>query len=392
MNIHQLYAYAQELSSWSVETRRQFHQIPEAGFAEFKTQALICEKLKALNIPYTTERTWIVAEIRGGQSGPTVALRADIDALPVTEPADCPYCSLHEGWMHACGHDAHTAIQLTAAQMLCKLRDQLKGSVRLLFQPAEETVGGAKPMIEAGVMRGVDAVYGLHVQPYLNVGQIDSIPGPLNAATDEIEITVEGFSSHAAYPHLSVDAIVCAAQLITALQTIVSRNTDPLMPAVLSLGILQGGTAKNVICDQVYIAGTLRTATPELRAAHLQRIQEICDGVALANHAKIRFNRTGGYSALVNHPGETQRLFRLGKALLGEENTQLKPHISMGGEDFSYFLEEVPGTFYHLGCSDHQPAPSLHRPDFTVDERCLPIGAALQSALVLDRIGLLDNH
>ena len=259
MNINNLYGQAQAITPWMSETRRALHRIPETGFQEYKTQAYLAKQLDALAIPYTTQRTWIVAEIKGGHPGPTVALRADMDALHITEPSDCPFRSGHEGWMHACGHDFHMAIQLAAARLLCAKKDALRGNVRLLFQPAEETVGGAAPMVAAGVMEGVDAVYGLHVQPYMNVGQADTRPGCLNGSTDEVHIVVKGVSGHAARPHLGVDAIVCAAQLITMLQTVVSRSASPLLPAVLSLGTIRGGEAPNVICDRVEIHAGWKT-------------------------------------------------------------------------------------------------------------------------------------
>ena len=377
---------ANAMADWLVEQRRTLHRIPEDGFSEFKTQAHICSILDELSIPYAVHRTWIVAELRGALPGPTVALRADMDALPVTEPESCPFRSVHEGWMHACGHDAHMTIQLGAARLLSGLRDRLRGTVRLLFQPAEETVGGAEPMVQAGVMDGVCAVYGLHVQPYMNVGHIDTRPGCLNASTDEVELVVHGVSGHAARPEQCVDAIVCASQLVSALQTLVSRGVSPLKSAVLSFGRIQGGVAKNVICDRVTIAGTLRTAEPELRDFMKRRIREVAAGVSAAFGATIDVNITPGYAPLINDPAEVERVFRVGRALLGNENVALRAEPSMGGEDFSYFVQAAPGAFYHLGCASSQPAPTLHSRDFVLDERCLPLGAALQCALVFDRL------
>jgi amidohydrolase len=344
----------------------------------------------SIGIPFETERTWIVADIHGGHPGPTVALRADMDALPVTEPQGCPFRSEHEGWMHACGHDMHMAIQLGTARLLNAMREDLRGNVRLLFQPAEETVGGALPMVEAGVLKGADAVYGLHVQPYMNVGQIDTRPGCMNASTDELNIVIQGVSAHASRPHQGVDAIVCAAQLIIALQTVVSRSTSPLQSAVVSLGIIRGGDAPNIVCDRVEIKGTLRTTTPDLRAQLKQRIREICDGVAATCGTTIDLEIVTSYAALMNTPAEAERVLRIGRRLLGTDNAAYRESPSMGGEDFSYFVEKVPGAFWHLGCASAQPAPTLHSRDFVPDERCLPIGAAMQAALVLDRMEMLD--
>ena len=386
MDIQKLYARAQEIAPWIVENRRALHRIPEDGFAEHKTQAHITAQLDALGIPYETHLTWTVGTIAGGLPGPTVGLRADMDALPVTEPEGCSFRSTHDGWMHACGHDAHTAILLGAARLLSEMKDALPGTVRLFFQPDEEGEGGAQPMVDAGVMEGISAVYGLHVQPYLNVGHIDTRPGTLNASTDEIRITVHGKSCHASKPHEGIDAIFCMAQIVNTLQMIVSRNVNTLKPAVLTFGKIQGGGARNIICDEVMVFGTLRTADADLRAYMKNRIREIAEGVAAACGATVDVNIRTGYAALVNDETETARVLRLGKALLGDENALLKTEPSMGGEDFSYFLEKAPGAFYHLGCASQQPAAPLHSRDFTIDERCLPIGAALQCALVLDRM------
>lgn len=391
MNISTLYDQARQLSSWTVDVRRALHRIPEAGFSEMKTQAFIVHALEEMGLSCQTDRTWVVADLKGDKPGPTVALRADMDALPVTEPEGCAFRSIHEGWMHACGHDCHMAIQLSAARLLTRHRSELRGSVRLLFQPAEETVGGAEPMVAAGVMAGVDAVYGLHVQPYLKVGQIDTRPGCLNGSTDEIILRVKGVSGHAARPEQAVDAIVCAAQLVNALQTVVSRSVSPLKSAVLSLGTIHGGTAQNVICDLVEIRGTLRTADADLRAQMKARIRDICRGIGAACGAEVTVDFITGYDALINTPAEADRVLRLGGALLGRENALTRPDPSMGGEDFSYFVEQAPGAFWHLGCAATLPSPALHSRDFVPDERCLPIGVAMQCALVLDRMGVLEG-
>ena len=360
--------------------------MPEEGFHEEKTRAIIREKLTELGVPFAAEQTWIIATVQGGRPGKTVALRADFDALPVTEPVGCPFRSEHEGWMHACGHDAHTAMLLGAAKLLMNHRDLLRGAVRLLFQPAEETDGGALPMVRAGAMEGVCAVYGLHVQPYLNVGQIDTRLGTLNAATNEVRLTVHGRSSHAAHPDEAVDAAVCAAQLLTALQTAVSRSASPLKPCVLTFGEIHGGTACNVICDEVKLNGTLRTVDPELRTLMKRRIREISAGIAAAFGATVDVEITDGYSALINDPAEAARALRLAGELLGRENALLRADPSMGGEDFSFFAEQAPAAFFHLGCASQQPAAPLHSAGFTVDERCLPIGSVMHCALVFDKL------
>ena len=384
----ELRALVEAQKNWMVDIRRRLHRIPERGFAEVKTQQVIMETLDALGIPYTTERTWVVGVIEGALPGQVVALRADMDALPLEEPEGLPFRSEHPGMMHACGHDAHMTMVLGAAKVLMGMRDRLPGTVKLLFQPAEETDGGAEPMVQRGVMENphVDRVYGLHVQPYLPVGVIETRAGTLNASTDDVELTIHGRSSHGAYPESVADAIVCAAQVITSLQTLVSRNVSPLASAVLSLGMISGGTAGNIICDRVSLRGTLRTANGEIRAMMKRRIAEVASGVAAAMGCTAEVCITSGYAALVNDEAEAGRVMRVGARLLGEKNVVRKAAPSMGGEDFSFFCECVPGAFFHLGCvkKEDMPAPLLHSRDFHLDEDCLTVGAMMHVALVLD--------
>ena len=384
----ELRALVEAQKDWMVDIRRRLHRIPERGFAEVKTQRVIMETLNALGIPYTTERTWVVGVIEGGLPGEVVALRADMDALPLEEPEGLPFRSEHPGMMHACGHDAHMTMVLGAAKVLMGMRDRLPGTVKLLFQPAEETDGGAEPMVQRGVMENphVDRVYGLHVQPYLPVGVIETRAGTLNASTDDVELTILGRSSHGAYPESGADAIVCAAQVITSLQTLVSRNVSPLASAVLSLGMISGGTAGNIICDRVSLRGTLRTANGEIRKRMKRRIGEVASGVAAAMGCTAEVRITSGYAALVNDEAEAGRVMRVGARLLGEKNVVRKAAPSMGGEDFSFFCECVPGAFFHLGCvkKEDMPAPLLHSRDFHLDEDCLTVGAMMHVALVLD--------
>ena len=389
MKDKELKALVEAQADWIIEKRRQLHRIPEKGFAEFKTQKVIRDTLDELGIPYTTERTWVIGMIEGALPGDVVGLRADIDALPIEEPEGCPFRSEHPGMMHACGHDAHTAILLGAAKVLMSIRDQLPGRVKLLFQPAEETVGGAEPMVAAGAMENphVDRVYGLHVMPNLPLGTIETRVGTLNASTDSVRITIHGVAGHGAYPERSTDAIVCTAQVISALQTVISRNLSPLSSAVLTFGVIEGGTAPNIICDKVTLRGTLRTANSETRALMKQRIEEVTTGVAQAMGCTADVNIIPGYAALVNDAQEAMRIRRVAGRLFGEENAVEKPEPSMGGEDFSFFSDCAPGAFFHVGCSapEKMPAPPLHSKDFAPDERCLTIGALMHVALVLDR-------
>ena len=388
MNDQLLKSLVDAEKDWIINLRRTLHRIPENGFQEFKTQRVIMEALDEIGIPYTTERTWVIGLIEGEHPGETVALRADMDALPLSEPDGCPFRSEHEGMMHACGHDAHVTMALGAAKVLYGLREHIHGKVKLLFQPAEETDGGAEPMVKAGAMENphVDRVYGIHVMPHLPVGKVETRAGTLNASTDTVKITIRGKAGHGAYPDLGTDAIVCAAQVITALQTVVSRNVSPLQSAVLTIGVIEGGTAQNIICDEVRMRGTLRTANAELRAMMKQRIASIAESVAQGMGCETEVNIIPGYAALVNDDTEAERVKRIAGRLLGEENVVNKAAPSMGGEDFSFFSDCAPGAFFHVGCvsPEWMPAPPLHSRDFHIDENCLTIGTLMHVALVLD--------
>ena len=385
----ELRALVEREKEWIIEMRRKLHRIPEKGFQEFKTQKAVMDALDEMGVPYTTERTWVIGLIEGALEGDTVGIRADMDALPVEEPMGCEFRSEHEGMMHACGHDAHTAMLLGAAKVLNGIKDQLHGKVKLLFQPAEESDGGAEPMVAAGAMENphVDRVYGLHVMTRLETGVVETRPGTLNASTDGVRLTINGRGGHGAYPESGADAIVCAAQIITALQTLVSRNLSPLSSAVLSLGMIEGGTAGNIICDKVSIKGTLRTANSEIRAMMTKRIHEVAEGIALSMGCTAEVSITPGYAALVNDVNEAARIRRVAARLFGEANSVEKPEPSMGGEDFSFFSDCAPGAFFHIGCTPrgHLPAPALHSKDFYLDENCLTIGTLMHVALVFDR-------
>lgn len=388
MNDQQLKQMVEAQKDWIISMRRKLHRIPEGGFKEFKTQRAIMDALDEIGVPYTTERTWIIALIEGSHPGETVAIRADMDALPLVEPEGCPFRSEHEGMMHACGHDAHVAMALGAAKVLNSLREEIHGKVKFLFQPAEETDGGAEPMVKAGAMEypHVDRVYGLHVMPHLPVGKVETRAGTLNASTDTVKLTIRGKAGHGAYPEQGTDAIVCAAQVISALQTVVSRSVSPLQSAVLTIGMIEGGKAQNIICDEVRMRGTLRTANGELRAMMKQRIAAITQSIAVGMGCTAEVEIIPGYAALVNNDDEAARVKRVAGRLFGEENVVDKPAPSMGGEDFSFFSDCAPGAFFHVGCvkPEWMPAPPLHSRDFCIDEDCLAIGTLMHVALVLD--------
>ena len=380
---------AASIEPWVVETRRALHRIPEIGFQEFKTQQLIKDTLDELSIPYTTHRTWVIGLIEGGHPGATIGLRADIDALPITEP-EHEFSSTHPGRMHACGHDAHTAVLLGTAKLLSSIKDELHGNVKLLFQPAEEAEGGARPMIEAGALQDpeVKRIYGIHVQPYLPSGTIETRVGALNASTDTFKITVHGESGHGAYPEYGRDAILAAANIITSLHQITSRNVSPLDSAVITVGQINAGVACNVLCGEATIVGTLRAITPETRALINRRMREVAEHTAIAMGCTAEIIVDDGFSPLVNHQQPVERILAVGERLLGAEHVLVKDAPSMGGEDYAYFLEAIPGAFYHLGCAKPGATTfhSLHNENFSIDEDCLKYGIMMQSALVLDAL------
>lgn len=371
------------------EIRRQFHRHPELGTREQITGKKIMEYLDSWEIPYQypVADTGIVALIagKGEGRGNTVAMRADIDALPLTEDPSRCYCSQTPGVMHACGHDAHITIALGAAYFLKKHENDWAGTVKLLFQPAEETIGGAKRMVEAGCMENphVDYVTGLHMMPTYEVGEIEIRHGKLNAATNDVKIIIHGASCHGAYPELGTDAVVIAGAVISSLQSLVSRNISPLNQAVLTLGSVHGGTAGNVIADHVEINGTLRTTDPDTRTFAIDTIRRQVECICKAYGGTGETIITMGYDALINTGEIVDLLEEVAAPIIGKEHIHEKPSPSMGAEDFSFFLNEAPGTFYHLGCACREAgitAP-LHSSQFDIDERCLPLGVRLQLAL-----------
>lgn len=372
--------------------RRHIHMHPELGDHEYETQKYIISKLDEFGIEHHEypNYTAVVGIVRGGKPGRTVGLRADIDALPLTEQPGREYGSQVPGRMHACGHDAHTTILLGAGKLLNEMRDNLCGNVKLFFQPAEETDGGAEKMIKLGCLENphVDYVLGLHVMPYMPVGDIETCYGTLNGSSDEIRITVSGKKSHGARPELGSDAIAISAEIISALQQQVSRRTSPLDSSVVTIGQISGGTAGNIICDEVHMVGTLRTIIPETREQMRVEIKRVTEGIAVAMGGSAVCDMIPSYCALINDKQAVDRTLRLCRNVLGEEHVHIKPAPSLGVEDFSYFCRERPGAFYHLGIAPDSEAaktwPSLHTSEFDIDERALPLGVELQLRLVLD--------
>lgn len=386
---------AEEIKEWLVEVRRDFHMHPEFGMEEHRTSEMIAKYLEEMGIEYEkgVANTGVVGIIRGKEKGKTVALRADMDALPIEEKNKVSYKSKTKGKMHACGHDAHMTIVLGAAKLLSNMKDSLKGNIKLFFQPAEETVGGAKPMIEEGVMENpkVDAVFGLHVSPEIPTGSIGIKYGKMNASSDAIKIVINGESTHGAYPHSGIDAIVIAGHVITALQTIVSRNIDPRNSAVVTLGAINGGTKGNIIADKVEMIGTVRTLDPEIREKVLTRIENTVKNISesLGGNGEVIIEE--GYSPLINDNDMVEMVKANAIELLGRNKVKIIEDLSLGVEDFAYFLQKAPGAFFRLGSGNLEKGiiHDGHHCNFDIDEDCLSIGVALQ---VQNVISVLNNE
>jgi len=364
-----------------VETRRDLHAHPEMAFHENRTAGIVAARLRDLGISAKTgvAKTGVVGLIRG--NGPlTVALRADMDALPIQEIEKKTYSSSTKNVMHACGHDGHTAILLAVAEILAKRRATLGGSVKLLFQPAEESPGGALPMIRAGALRNpkVDAIFGLHMWNDFPVGRLGVRPGPLLAAADKFEITIIGKGGHGAAPHQTRDPILAATHAIAALQALTSRLVDPLKPIVCSIGRIHGGDAFNVIPDRVEFAGTIRTFDPQLRRKLPGMVRELVGNSARAFGADFDLKYTMYYPATINDRAMTEVVNGVAGNLVGPKNVDTEVQ-TLGGEDMSYFLNEVPGCFFFLGSRNEKKglcAPH-HSNRFDFDEAALPLGVEM---------------
>src|SRR5579884_938652 len=385
---------AQAIADQVIADRRHLHMHPELGFQEFETSKYIQSRLRDIGVPFRAgiATTGVLAEIKGtAGAGKTVLLRADIDALPIDEQVDAPYRSTVPNVMHACGHDAHTAVLLGTAKLLWERRHELAGTVKLVFQPCEERPpGGAIKMIEEGVMENprVDAAFGLHVTPQLETGQLGYRAGPATAASDRFQITIKGKGGHAARPNATVDAVVIASHVVVALQTLVSRETAPIQPAVVTVGAIHAGDANNVIPGEATILGTVRTYDPDLRQQLAERVKELSQGIAAAMRAKAEVEYTFGYPSLVNDPAMTELVRQVGAELVGAENvTQVDPVL--GGEDMSYFLQKAPGCFFRLGTGNKARGITFgnHHPKFDVDEAALPLGVAAMTTVALRFLG-----
>jgi amidohydrolase len=363
--------------------RRDIHREPELGFDTEKTARKVLDALEGLPLEIETgvAQNGLVATLAGEGEGPTVGLRADMDALPITEETGLAFASEVEGKMHACGHDGHTSMLVGAAHALCGMRERLNGSVKFIFQPAEEGGGGGRVMVEEGVAGGLDSIFALHLWPGLPFGIVATKAGPIMAAADAFEMEVRGTGGHGAMPHLSADAIVVAAHVVTALQTVVSREVDPVEPAVLTVGEIGAGTAFNIIPETARLGGTVRTLNEDLRKRMPERIEAVARGVARGMRADAHLDYTFSYPVTRNDAEAANRALGVAGGLFGEEAALELANPSMGAEDFAYFLEKVPGAFVWLGVGED--VSGLHTPQFAFDEGILPRGSALLTALAL---------
>ena len=382
-----------QLSDWNdelrgilprvTELRRTLHSHPELSGEEKETRALIMKELERLGIEVHTFRDCygVMGVLRNG-NGRCIAIRADMDALPVTEETGLPFASENHGVMHACGHDVHMALALGSAAWFSQNRDKWHGTVKWLFEPAEETFGGAQWMVAQGCMEEphVDAVIGQHMNPRYPAGTFFCKPGYVSGSSDAVNLTITGKSCHGAYPESGTDAIVIAAQIVSALQTLVSRTLSPFDPAALTIGKIEGGTARNIVCGEVKLEGTLRTLSPETRAQMKERIASVAQQIARGMGGACEVEIQPGYGAVCNDDRVYADVSSCAEELLGAENMVLREAPSLGVESMCYFMERTPGTYYDIGSGI---GTALHTPTFLVDEAVLLPGVAMQCASVL---------
>ncbi|SDC89422.1 amidohydrolase [Paenibacillus sp. UNCCL117] len=384
----ELRTYAEGLLPELVELRRTLHRYPETAFEEVRTAELAARLLREAGLEVTTGvgRTGVVGELRGASPGPTVALRADMDALPIGEETGLPFASERDGLMHACGHDVHTTILIGAARLLAAHRHLLAGTVRFIVQPAEEINAGAKAMLEDGVLDNVDAIYALHNLPTLAAGQIAVLQGPMMGSVDRIELTIEGKGGHGAIPDQSIDPIVAASAIVMGLQTAVSREISPFDSAVVTIGSLQAGEANNVIPHRAVLTGTVRTFSPKVQELMPDRLTRIVRHIAEAYRCKAELRYIPQTPVLAGADACVERVGQVARDLFGERRLQ-EARPTMAGEDFAVFLQHVPGSLFWLGsgpAEEAEKAFGLHHPKFVVDEACLVEGVLMMAGLALE--------
>ncbi len=378
---------AERLKDEIVAWRRRIHACPEIGWETHETGKLVAAELEKMGIAVTrVANTGVLGVLKGGEAGGTVALRADMDALPITEATDVPYKSQNPGAMHACGHDGHTAMLLGAAKILSGMRASLRGTVKFIFQPSEEIGGGALGFIEAGAVKGVDAILACHLWPDLPSGKVSLVPGPRMAAANRFFITVKGKAGHGSMPHQGVDAILAAAAITMNLQSVVSREIAPLEPAVVTIGRFTGGTTWNIICDEVELEGTTRCFSREIHKNYPAVVERIVNSTAAAYRAEVadfRYIRIA--PPTINDPLVAKVGAEALRKLYGEDILGEMEKV-MGGEDFAYFQELVPGAMAFIGTGNREKGTDvpLHTDKFNIDEDVLPVGAALHAQFALD--------
>jgi len=370
--------------------RHHIHQNPELTWQEFDTAKYVADSLRKISGIDVTEnigKNGVVGLLKGASEGPVVALRADMDALPIQEETGVEYASKNPGVMHACGHDGHVAILLGAAKILASKVSEISGSIKFIFQPAEEGGAGARHMCDDGVLENpkVDTIFGLHGWPELPCGDVGLRSGSILASAAEVRIEIEGKGGHAAFPNLAVDPILIGAQVVQNLQSIASRFVAPTEPVVLSITQFNAGTAFNVIPKTVLLQGTLRTVSSETKSKCIEQITKICQSAAESVGGKATVNISVGYPPTINDPEVTDYAEKVATKLLSEKRVNRLPNPSMGGEDFSYYLEKIPGTFFFLGLGDGRKGgyPSLHHPEFDFNDAALQTGIEMFVELAL---------
>ncbi len=373
---------AENIQTELIEWRRRIHQNPELGFKEYQTSDFIAAKLNEFGIEYERVcETGIVGLIKGNKAGKTLAIRSDIDALALTEKNEVSYKSKNDGVMHACGHDGHTAILLGTAKVLNEMKDQIKGNIKLIFQPAEEGPGGAKPMLEAGVLEdpAVDFILGLHINPGIESGKVGLKDGRIQAAPDYFEIKIKGKGGHGARPNEAIDSITIGSQIVMGIQQIKSRETDTLKPLVISIGSFHSGEAFNAIPEEAVITGTVRSFDNDLRKMVKERMEEIVKNITKAYRADYDFKYSFEYPPGYNNKKLTDLMREVIIEDLGEEYLYEIPEPSMGGDDFAYFSQEVPGLYMRLGTRNEEKGTihPLHSQNFNLDEDILKQGVKL---------------
>ena len=382
---------ADRLSDEIIALRRKIHEHPELAFDEHQTAMRVHEFLKRLGIPSRTGigKTGIVAVLEGGKPGPTIAIRADMDALPINEPAGLPFASKVPGKMHACGHDAHTAIVLGVAAMLSEMRDDIAGRVMFVFQPAEETLTGAAAMLEAGAFADStpDAILGFHNWPQLRTGTVGWHPDAVMASSDAFDVTINGAGGHGAHPHLAVDSIVGAAQFVNQLQTIVSREIAPISSAVVTIGKIAGGTARNIIAPSVELNASVRTLEAETAAKVEAAVRRILEGLKVGMRVDYELKWTKLTPVLRNDKPTMARVLDAAREMLGPANVIEMPSPSMGSEDFAWFAERVPSAHLRIGSQIDGHPTAIHRADYQLNEQVIPLGMKVMTRAVLSMMG-----